>query len=169
MEREPMENEMEENEMAESEVAEQEALEEDDGATSWEAFDENDAAAAQEALDCDGVKEGETWPLLSFATGRAQRARGLLYTDPHKGALLLVPCRDIHTVGMRYSIDVAFVDGAGQVVEAHRAVGPLCRLRNARAAAVIERFAACGPWFQPGDRIGLSCVRADKKTQWESC
>ena len=52
----------------------------------------------------------------------------------------------------------AFVDKTGRVVEAHRAVGPLRRLRNASAAAVIERFAACGPWFQPGDRVGLSCV-----------
>ena len=69
--------------------------------------------------------------------------------------MLLVPCHDIHTVGMGHRLDVAFVDRAGQVIEAHRAVGPLRRLRNSRAEAVVERFASCEPWFRPGDRIGL--------------
>ena len=105
------------------------------------------------------------WPLLSLATGGASRARGLLCAGPSEDALLLAPCRDIHTVGMRRPIDVAFVDKTGRDVEAHRAVGPLRRLRNASAAAVIERFAACGPWFQPGDRVGLSCVRAVQRAE----
>ena len=63
------------------------------------------------------------WPLLSLATGGASRARGLLCAGPSEDALLLAPCRDIHTVGMRRPIDVAFVDKTGRVVEAHRAVG----------------------------------------------
>ena len=96
----------------------------------------------------------------------AQAGRaGFCAAGPSEDALLLAPCRDIHTVGMRRPIDVAFVDKTGRVVEAHRAVGPLRRLRNASAAAVIERFAACGPWFQPGDRVGLSCVRAVQRAE----
>ncbi len=40
------------------------------------------------------------------------RRRGLLRTDslPDGGGLLIVPCRNVHTFGMRYPIDVVFVD-----------------------------------------------------------
>jgi uncharacterized membrane protein (UPF0127 family) len=42
----------------------------------------------------------------------ASRRRGLLGTDslPHGAGLLIVPCRNVHTFGMRYPIDVVFVD-----------------------------------------------------------
>jgi hypothetical protein len=40
------------------------------------------------------------------------RRRGLLRTDslPDGAGLLIVPCRNVHTFGMRYPIDVIFVD-----------------------------------------------------------
>ena len=106
------------------------------------------------------LEEQEILSALVLATSAAHRARGLLCADPNGDAMLLVPCHDIHTVGMGHRLDVAFVDRAGQVIEAHRAVGPLRRLRNARAEAVVERFASCEPWFRPGDRIGLACMSA---------
>ena len=97
------------------------------------------------------LEEQEILSALVLATSAAHRARGLLCADPNGDAMLLVPCHDIHTVGMGHRLDVAFVD---------RAVGPLRRLRNARAEAVVERFASCEPWFRPGDRIGLACMSA---------
>lgn len=79
-------------------------------------------------------------------------------SQPGEGMLLLVPCGDVHTVGMRRRLDIAFVDGEGRVIESHRDVGPMRRLRNRRAAAVIERFSSCSsPWFAKGDRLGVVC------------
>lgn len=85
-----------------------------------------------------------------------QKMRGLLFTKPHDAILLIMPCCDIHTIGMRYCLDVAFVDAAGFVMESHRSVSPFCRLRCSGAAAVLERFANQDSlWFEKGDRIGI--------------
>lgn len=46
---------------------------------------------------------------LEQTTNRAQRRRGLLGRDSLDGALLIDKCRSVHTVGMRFAIDVAFV------------------------------------------------------------
>lgn len=101
--------------------------------------------------------EGTVRPPLALATRGVSRFRGLLLTREEDGVLLLAPCNDIHTVGMRDSIDVAFVDRVGCVVEVHRSVGPFRRLRNRKAAAVMERFATCHtPWFEQGDRLAVS-------------
>src|SRR2546426_11138364 len=46
------------------------------------------------------------------------RWRGLLGRDhlPYGDCVLLRPCRSVHTVGMRFPIDVAFVDRDGVVL-----------------------------------------------------
>ncbi len=99
------------------------------------------------------------WTALTLATEPVSRAQGLLFGKGGDKVLLLAPCKDVHTAGMRDSIDVAFVDRSGQVIEAHRSVSPLRRLRNRKAAAVVERFSSCrGPWFKTGDRIAVSVL-----------
>ncbi|NNF11759.1 MAG: DUF192 domain-containing protein [Gemmatimonadetes bacterium] len=53
-----------------------------------------------------------------------RRSRGLLgrpRLDPGEG-LLLLDCSSVHTVGMGYAIDVAFLDAEGRVV---RSIGEL--------------------------------------------
>lgn len=49
------------------------------------------------------------------ATSRA-RARGLLGRDSVQGVLVLRPCRQVHTVRMRFPIDVAFCASDGRVL-----------------------------------------------------
>lgn len=94
---------------------------------------------------------------LRLATKKGHRTLGLLLSGPPGKTLLLMPCSDVHTVGMRHAIDVAFVDRAGLVIESHRSVGPFRRLRNGKAAAVVERFSSCDdPWFCAGDYVMLS-------------
>lgn len=111
------------------------------------------------SVDSEYVEAGS---LLAIATGMARKARGLLATDPDERTLLLMPCNDVHTVGMRHAIDVAFVDRRGCVVETHRAVGPLRHLRNKKAVAVIERFTSCDtPWFLTGDHVVITGGRED--------
>lgn len=45
------------------------------------------------------------------------RTRGLLGRDGIGGALVLSPCRSVHTLGMRFPIDVAYVDADGVVIK----------------------------------------------------
>ena len=54
---------------------------------------------------------------VPFASGWWDRARGLLGRPPLKSGqgLLISPCRSIHTFGMRYPIDVVFLDATGTV------------------------------------------------------
>ena len=70
----------------------------------------------------------------------------------------------MHTAGMRHRLDIAFVDAQGLVLEAHRDVEPCRRLRNKSAEAVVERFSSCAtPWFTAGARVGVVCMKGDRK------
>jgi uncharacterized membrane protein (UPF0127 family) len=54
------------------------------------------------------------------------RLRGLLARPPlaAEEGLLLLECDSVHTAGMRYAIDVAFLDEEGRVVRSIRALEP---------------------------------------------
>ncbi len=90
------------------------------------------------------------------------RLKGLLGRDSFEGALLLVPCNDIHTFGMRAALDVAFVGADGEVLKSFREIGPKRRLRCRQAVATIERFASARPWYEQGDYVGLDITRKDE-------
>ena len=80
---------------------------------------------------------------------------GLLFAKPDGRLLVMLSCHDIHTFGMSYPIDVAFLDGTLRVIEAHRNVPPGRRLRCAGAWAVVERASApWAGWYRPGRRAG---------------
>jgi uncharacterized membrane protein (UPF0127 family) len=67
--------------------------------------------------------------LLGLALLRRERA----------GAGLLIPrCRSIHTFGMRFPIDVFFLDAEGRVIELRRSVPPRRVIRSPGAIAVLE-------------------------------
>ena len=113
---------------------------------------------------------------LRVAATAFARARGLLGRRPEwlgkDGVLLLAPCDNIHTFGMRCPIDVAFVDARGVVVASREALAPgrICGFRGAVAA--LERPSpgvetACGlagseRWFRVGDVIGMEIVNKMK-------
>ena len=94
---------------------------------------------------------------VRVAASMAARLRGLLGTDDFRGQLLLVPCHDVHTFGMRYAIDVAFVDRRGVVVKAARDVEPGRRIRCHGACMVLERKSGVGrQWYREGERIAVA-------------
>ena len=98
--------------------------------------------------------DGTGWELAcrALTTGR-QRLAGLLGTDAGARPVALVGCSSIHTLGMRYAIDVAFVSGSGRVIASRRAVPP-SRLVGARGAKyVLERPATKMHWPQVGDML----------------
>ena len=87
-----------------------------------------------------------------IADDRGTRRRGLLQRDSMDGALVLRPCRWVHTIGMRFAVDVAYLDADGVVIKTiqmhrHRVGIPVWR-----AALVIE--AQAGAFARWGLRVG---------------
>lgn len=77
---------------------------------------------------------------VAVARSFMQRALGLLARPPltPRQALWITRCDSVHTVGMRYAIDVVFLSRSCQVLRVAHAVPPL-RFRLCRgAAAVVE-------------------------------
>lgn len=70
------------------------------------------------ARDADAwlLRDGRVLASLEVARSRRDRRRGLLGRDGIDGALLIERCRSVHTVGMRFPIDVAFLDNESTVL-----------------------------------------------------
>ena len=92
------------------------------------------------------------------ACGIRQRTQGLLgrrESGEVTGALVLRPCRQVHTIGMRFPIDVAFCDRDGVVLRT--VTVPPWRVTRIvwRAGFVVE--AAVGSFdrwqLRPGDTV----------------
>jgi uncharacterized membrane protein (UPF0127 family) len=87
-----------------------------------------------------------------------RRARGLLdrrSLEPGEG-LLLVPCGSVHTLGMRFPIDVVFLDDEGFVVSTREGVGPgrmALGGRGARATLELRAGGLAPTDTRPGDRL----------------
>jgi uncharacterized membrane protein (UPF0127 family) len=78
--------------------------------------------------------------VIHEANTLASRLLGLAFLRgiPSCHALLIPDCRSVHTFGMRFRIDVAFLDDAGRAIRVERSV-PSRRVLVCRAAfAVIE-------------------------------
>jgi uncharacterized membrane protein (UPF0127 family) len=68
-----------------------------------------------------------------------RRLRGLLgHRAPPPHGLLIDPCRSVHTFGMRFPLDLHWLDAEGETVRVDHGVRPW-RVRACRAArAVVE-------------------------------
>jgi uncharacterized membrane protein (UPF0127 family) len=54
------------------------------------------------------LREGEVLAALEVAETRQERVQGLLGREGIDGAILLRPARSVHSVGMVFTLDVAF-------------------------------------------------------------
>ena len=90
------------------------------------------------------------WRRLLGLHGRPPLAEG--------EGLLLVPCRAVHMLGMRYPIDVAFLDREGRVVAVHAALGPGQRTGWHRAAEVALEV--------PAGTLGRAAIRPGDRLEW---
>jgi uncharacterized membrane protein (UPF0127 family) len=88
----------------------------------------------------------------------AKRLRGLLGTDERARPVLLTRCRSIHTCGMRYALDVAFVGERGEVLSVLRGLAPRRHASCTRAVCVAERPAGEGEWFEEGQHLWIVSV-----------
>lgn len=68
------------------------------------------------------------------------RTRGLLGRPPPAAGegLLIARCRSVHTVGMRYAIDVVFIDARGRIVRIVEGLRPMRMAMCLRSASVLE-------------------------------
>lgn len=101
------------------------------------------------------VCEGKVLASVEVADSARTRARGLLGRDRIDGAIVIRPCRAVHTFGMRFALDVAHLDADGVVLH----ISHLRRFRLGRpvlaARQVVEAEAgAFERWgLQIGDRL----------------
>ncbi len=80
---------------------------------------------------------------LLVTRGPLERMRGLLWRPPLAAgeAMYLERCNAVHTVGMRYAIDVVFLDASGVVLRVVSALRPMRMAACLRARTTVE-FAA---------------------------
>ena len=103
---------------------------------------------------------------VRIAEARGARARllglALLAEIDAREALLLRRCRSVHTFGMRFAIDVVFLDERARVVGVRHHVAPGRIVRCRRAAAALETRAGESWRFVAGGRL---VGRADEPRQ----
>ena len=100
----------------------------------------------------DRVRVADTW---------WTRLRGLLGTTSlaEGDGLLIEPCRGVHMLGMKYPIDVAFLDRAGRVVGLCHRLAPGRRspvVRAARSALELPAGTLAAAGIVEGDTLTLS-------------
>lgn len=97
--------------------------------------------------------------VADIANTSAKRRKGLLGRDslPDGHALWIVPCESVHTCGMRFPIDVVYLDRKHKVRKVCRAISPwrlsMCLLAHSvleLPAGVIDKTST-----QRGDQLTL--------------
>jgi uncharacterized protein len=82
--------------------------------------------------------DGQDVGVLSVAASPSERRRGLLGIDSFDGAMWFPGIKSVHTFGMRFAIDVAYIDDSGKVTRIQTMrpgrLGPWVR----RAAGILE-------------------------------
>ena len=111
-----------------------------------------------EGLELRPLPGGLTLIVASTARSRRRGLGGLHGLPPDHG-LLLTPCRSIHTVPMRFALDLVWLDAEGRVVRLDENVGRLKARTCLRARSVIETVAGEGASFR--DALGAAGQRPD--------
>lgn len=103
------------------------------------------------------LRQGEVLASLEVAATPLERARGFLGREQHDRALLLRPMRIPHTVGVRFPLDVAYLDADLVVVSTCRMAPFRVGRPRRRAQAVLEVDAgAFDRWqLRCGDRLEI--------------
>jgi hypothetical protein len=109
------------------------------------------------------LRDGKVLATVDIASTRAARRRGLLGRDGIEGALLLQPAHSVHTLNMRFPIDVAYCvpSEPGPVVASLTVLETVCMSRfrlgrpRLKASCIIEAEAgAFERWgLRTGDRL----------------
>jgi len=99
------------------------------------------------------LRDGDVLASLETASGARGRAKGLLGRDGIEGALLLRPSMSVHTLGMRFPIDVAYCDKNLRVLDVVCAMQPW-RVGRPRVHARVVIEAEAGSFERWSLKIG---------------
>lgn len=98
---------------------------------------------------------------ISRTTNFLERMRGLLGSPPLKvnEGLLIAPCSSVHTFGMHYTIDLAFLDQNWKIVKTVRSLKPW-RMAASRSASMVLELAA--------DRLEQLNLTTGQQLEWRN-
>lgn len=97
-----------------------------------------------------------------LTTSLWERLRGLLGSTllAEREAIVIAPCNSIHTFGMAYDIDVAFLDKDGQVIKC---------VENIRPRRVAAAFSGCTVLETVAGGLRQADVRTGDRIFWCQC
>ena len=103
------------------------------------------------------MRDGEVLATVEVVEGIGARFKGLLGRDGLEGALLLRPARSVHTLGMRFPIDVAYCSRDLVVLDCVSMRRNRLGRPRPRSHCVIEaRAGAFERWgLGPGDQLEI--------------
>ena len=103
------------------------------------------------------VRDSQVLASAEVARGIGARLRGLMGRDDLEGVLVLRPAKSVHTIGMRFAIDVAYCDSQMVVIATKRMRRYRIGRPRLRAKLVIEAKAgAFERWnLEPGDELEI--------------
>jgi hypothetical protein len=104
-------------------------------------------------------------PTVPVAKDFRTRLRGLAFRDRRAaGPGLLIPrCGSVHTFGMRFALDVFFLDAGGAVISVRRAVPPRRVLWQRGACAVLEIPSVPEGESSPLPALSSACFPKEKR------
>jgi uncharacterized protein len=108
------------------------------------------------------VRDDEVLASLEIADTAHARRVGLLYRDGIDGAILLMPTFAVHTMGMRFDLDVAYLSGDFRVRSIRRMRRNRIGLPRLRARAVLEAEAGSFDRWQLRRGDQLQPMREDE-------
>lgn len=111
------------------------------------------------------VSDAKVLASAEVAVTRRQRRQGLLGRESIEGALVIDRCRWIHTIGMKFPVDVAYLDPDGVVVKTIQMQRFRVGIPVWNARSVVEAEAgAFGRWgLGVGDRIEIRNDESDPR------
>jgi hypothetical protein len=98
------------------------------------------------------LRDGDVLASAELADSFGHRAKGLLGKSSFEGAMVLPRTRSIHTIGMRFAIDVAFCDVDMMVLDLATLSPWRMSLPRRRCRLIIE--AQAGAFDRWGLRVG---------------
>jgi uncharacterized membrane protein (UPF0127 family) len=98
------------------------------------------------------LRDGTVLAAAEVAESFADRSRGLLGRSGYDGAMLLPHTRSVHTAGMRFAIDTAFLDRDLVVLSTVCLAPWRLALPRRRARSMLE--ASAGAFERWGLRVG---------------
>ena len=107
------------------------------------------------------LRDGDVLAAAEVARSTSEKIRGLLGRSGYEGALILKGTRSVHTIGMRFPIDVAFLDRELAVLDVVHLPPWRMTLPRRRCRSVLEAEAGSFErWrLRTGDRLELHEIR----------